>query len=125
ANPRSMVSPRRFSSASRSGSIPVSRRINADLPWSTWPAVAITRSGACSLAPIADGEPAAAIWSRRSALFERVPHGSQQPVVVLGRDGAEVEHERAILDPAEHRWPSLSKASGDTRRDVGGDHELC
>ena len=35
ANPRSMVRPLRFSSARRSGSIPVSRRINADLPWST------------------------------------------------------------------------------------------
>ena len=32
ANPRSMVSPRRFSSDSRSGSMPVRRRISADFP---------------------------------------------------------------------------------------------
>ena len=44
AYPRSIVSPRRFSSAQRSGSIPVSRTISDDLPWSTWPAVATTRS---------------------------------------------------------------------------------
>ncbi len=35
--------PRRFSSAHRSGSMPVSRTISDDLPWSTWPAVATTR----------------------------------------------------------------------------------
>jgi len=42
AKPRSMVSPRRRSSAHRSGSIPVSARTSADFPWSTCPAVAIT-----------------------------------------------------------------------------------
>ena len=42
ANPRSMVMPRRFSSAHRSGSIPVRARSRVDLPWSTWPAVAMT-----------------------------------------------------------------------------------
>ena len=41
-NPRSMVRPRRRSSAHRSGSIPVSARTRVDLPWSTCPAVAIT-----------------------------------------------------------------------------------
>jgi hypothetical protein len=42
ANPRSIVSPRRFSSAKRSGSIPVSRLTSVDLPWSTCPAVPMT-----------------------------------------------------------------------------------
>ena len=38
--------PRRFSSAKRSGSVPVRASTSDDLPWSTWPAVAITRTGA-------------------------------------------------------------------------------
>ena len=42
AKPRSMVRPRAFSSANRSGSIPVSPRTRVDFPWSTWPAVATT-----------------------------------------------------------------------------------
>ena len=42
AKPRSMVRPRRFSSASRSGSVPVSARTRVDFPWSTCPAVATT-----------------------------------------------------------------------------------
>ena len=42
AKPRSMVMPRRRSSAHRSGSMPVSARTSVDLPWSTWPAVATT-----------------------------------------------------------------------------------
>ena len=54
-NPRSMVRPRRRSSAHRSGSIPVSARTRVDLPWSTCPAVAITcmvpGSPAASTAP--------------------------------------------------------------------------
>ena len=52
AKPRSIVSPRRFSSAKRSGSVPVSARTSVDLPWSTWPAVATTRvGGVASLKP--------------------------------------------------------------------------
>ena len=39
AKPSSMVSPRRRSSASRSGSTPVRAFTRAVLPWSTWPAV--------------------------------------------------------------------------------------
>src|SRR5690349_5813485 len=38
-----MVMPRSFSSCSRSGSMPVSALISVDLPWSTWPAVPMTR----------------------------------------------------------------------------------
>src|SRR5579863_8710712 len=39
AKPRSMVMPRRFSSARRSASIPVKALTSAVLPWSMWPAV--------------------------------------------------------------------------------------
>src|SRR5437660_9113920 len=39
AKPRSMVMPRRFSSSSGSGCVPVSASTNADLPWSMCPAV--------------------------------------------------------------------------------------
>ena len=42
AKPRSIVRPRAFSSAKRSGSVPVSASTSVDLPWSTWPAVATT-----------------------------------------------------------------------------------
>src|SRR5215217_9504194 len=42
ANPRSMVMARAFSSASRSGSMPVSALTRVDFPWSTCPAVPIT-----------------------------------------------------------------------------------
>ncbi len=43
AKPRSMVRPRRRSSARRSGWVPVSAWISVLLPWSTCPAVAMTR----------------------------------------------------------------------------------
>ena len=42
AKPSSMVMPRRFSSARRSGSSPVSACTSVDLPWSMWPAVPST-----------------------------------------------------------------------------------
>ena len=42
AKPRSIVMARAFSSASRSGSIPVRALTSVDFPWSTWPAVPIT-----------------------------------------------------------------------------------
>ena len=57
ANPRSMVSPRSFSSAKRSGSVPVSASTSVDLPWSTCPAVATTHgddSGARRAAPASE-----------------------------------------------------------------------
>ena len=51
AKPKSMVSPRCFSSSQRSGSIVVSALTSVDLPWSTCPAVAITYIySACSCA---------------------------------------------------------------------------
>ena len=46
ANPSSMVMPRFFSSANRSGSVPVRARTNEDLPWSMCPAVPSTTLGA-------------------------------------------------------------------------------
>ena len=53
ANPSSMVMPRCFSSARRSGSVPVSACTSVDLPWSMCPAVPSTKSGTaafeCSL----------------------------------------------------------------------------
>ena len=45
AKPRSMVMPRRFSSGSRSVSMPVRRRMSAVLPWSMCPAVPIIMAG--------------------------------------------------------------------------------
>jgi polyferredoxin len=46
AKPSSMVIPRFFSSASRSGSVPVNASTSDDFPWSICPAVPSTRSGA-------------------------------------------------------------------------------
>ena len=43
AKPRSIVIPRRFSSARRSGSMPVRAVIRVDFPWSMWPAVPTTK----------------------------------------------------------------------------------
>ncbi len=58
AKPRSIVMPRSFSCGRRSGSLPVSARTSALLPWSMWPAVPTTkeRSARVSLR---------ALWSRR------------------------------------------------------------
>ena len=61
AKPSSMVMPRRFSSSSRSGSVPVSAFTSADLPWSMWPAVPSTKEGApaAGTAPRVASAPAA------------------------------------------------------------------
>jgi len=58
ANPSSMVMPRRFSSASRSVSMPVSAFTSAVLPWSTWPAVPMTTRFTRRYTPMAPGSPA-------------------------------------------------------------------
>ena len=75
ANPRSMVMPRRRSSAHRSGSIPVSARTSVDLPWSTWPAVATTcierRLHATAVAEVAVG--------RQRAQVEQAAARSSRP----------------------------------------------
>src|SRR5690606_17487680 len=81
AKPRSMVSPRRRSSAHRSGCMPVSAWISVDLPWSTWPAVATTYTS--RLRGGNDGGP--------------------YRVVVLGRHAPQVEDELITLDPAHDR----------------------
>ena len=86
--------PRRFSSAQRSGSIPVIETISEDLPWSTWPAVAHTRS---------------ATVERSGSVFVEIVtlQGIQDRARDVGDllvgDGAAVEQHGAGLDPTEHR----------------------
>src|SRR6266498_4796535 len=121
ANPRSIVRPRRFSSASLSGSIPVRRRISADLPWSTWPAVATTWRGRCSRG--AD-EGAAVMAASRSGLLEDVADGPCQPVVVLRRHGAKVEHESTVVHTAEHGRAAETKLGCRIVRRWNPDHEF-
>ena len=65
--------PRSFSSWRRSGSMPVSARISVDLPWSTWPAVPMTRI-------------------RTSRAARRLLPSSG---VLLGQDRAQVEQHRS------------------------------
>ena len=61
ANPKSIVMPRRFSSSSRSASMPVSAFTNAVLPWSICPAVPtmmfFIRLLQCRSAPLASASP--------------------------------------------------------------------
>ena len=80
AKPRSIVIPRRRSSAHRSGSIPVSARTSVDLPWSTWPAVATTFT-----APYCRVTRTARIAAARRASS-------------AGVDRAQVEQAAAVLD---------------------------
>src|SRR5581483_10259838 len=96
ANPRSIVSPRRFSSASRSGSMPVRRTSRLDFPWSTCPAVATTWS-AGSFAP-----------GVRSVILEvaalaRVLDCPTKVRELRLRYGSQVEQHGVILHTAEHR----------------------
>ena len=77
AKPRSIVSPRRFSSSSRSGSVPVRASTSDDFPWSTCPAVAMTVIGPAAPAPASAASKASTI-----------------DVVVRRVDGAQVEHRR-------------------------------
>src|SRR3954471_6656075 len=90
AKPRSIVIPRRRSSAQRSGSIPVSARTSVDFPWSTCPAVA--RTCMCSAAA---GE-----------------HGGGQRGVGVRGQGAQVEQAAAVLDAAEYRWVAGAQGGG-------------
>ena len=95
AKPRSMVRPRAFSSANRSGSVPVSASTRVDLPWSTWPAVATTCTGS---------------GARRGSRFGRgIQVGDRrgdQPVVV-GVDGPQVQHGGVVDHPGDHRQWSI------------------
>src|SRR4051812_44855479 len=79
--PRSRVSPLRRSSSKRSGSIPVSARTRADLPWSTCPAVARTRM---ALPP------------------RGRPYGVGEPLVVLLRHRPQVEQAAPRLQAPDH-----------------------
>src|SRR5439155_19768931 len=94
--------------------IPVRRRISADLPWSTWPAVATTWRTGPSTSVLGPGSALTA--PSRSALLEGVSDGPNHPIVVLRRDGPQIEGHRGLLDPAEHRRPSLAEAGGHARR---------
>ena len=88
AKPRSMVRPRAFSSAKRSGSIPVRARTRVDLPWSTWPAVATT----CTRAE-PEPEPAADEAGQRLGQHR-----------VVGRiDRAQVADGATVVDPGDDR----------------------
>src|SRR5439155_8141199 len=90
AYPRSIVSPRRFSSAQRSGSIPVIRMMSDDLPWSTCPAVATTRSS-----------PLTSTFVVEVVALQGVEDRAGEIVQLLVRNRADVEHDVAVLDPAE------------------------
>src|SRR5258706_2056363 len=81
AKPRSIVRPRRFSSANRSGSVPVSASTSELLPWSTCPAVATTCIG--------------------RVLQTAQCRGDQ--VIVGGVDGAQVEHSHVVAHATDDR----------------------
>ena len=75
ANPRSIVMPRRRSSAHRSGSIPVSARTSVDLPWSTCPAVATTCMSSTAAASVSSASGGSARRSsRQRPAFEAAQH---------------------------------------------------
>ena len=86
------MSPRAFSSANRSGSVPVSARTSDDLPWSTWPAVATTLTSS----------------ARRRCRAQR---GDQRGVV--GRvDGAQVADDARRRRPGRpRRAPAAARAA--------------
>src|SRR5439155_21447675 len=110
AYPRSIVRPRRFSSAHRSGSIPVIRMIRDDFPWSTWPAVAMTRSSPLTSTLVVE-----------VVALQRVQDRPREIVQLLVRDGADVEDHVAVLDPAEDRRGPAAETGGDRRR-IGNLH---
>ena len=85
AKPRSIVRPRRFSSCSRSGSVPVRANTSDDFPWSTCPAVAMTVIG-----PTGRGA------------GERSEQRLDDDAVVGRVDGAQVEHRCAVADAGDH-----------------------
>src|SRR6266571_8912319 len=109
AYPRSMVIPRRFSSAQRSGSMPVRARMRVDFPWSTWPAVAMTymagshevagvQSGQCSCLVVGEADevqaPAAALIHRVLQLLHLPPAAGDR----RGLPGAGGEHHQTVED---------------------------
>ena len=101
------MSPRRFSSAQRSGSIPVSRTISDDLPWSTWPAVATTRSAAGGAASILVDV----------VTLEGVLDRAREVGELVREHGPHVEQRRVGLDAAEHRRAAARAAGPRTRPD--------
>ena len=79
ANPRSIVMPRRRSSAHRSGSIPVSARTSVDLPWSTCPAVATTCMSSTAAASVSSASAGSARRSSRQRPRSRRPSTAGSP----------------------------------------------
>src|SRR5205085_11290065 len=95
--------PRRFSSASRSGSIPVSAVMRVDLPWSMWPAVPITL-------PTVVGRSGGGVKSASTsdALGRRL-HRVDQDLVLAFEHGARVDAARAVLDASDHGRLAVSQ----------------
>ncbi len=92
------MSPRRFSSSQRSGSMPVSRTISEDLPWSTWPAVATTRG------PIARrGAHRASVVLDELVALDRVQDRAREVGDLLVGHGPHVEQHVVVGHAAEHR----------------------
>src|SRR5581483_682891 len=88
--------PRRFSSGSRSVSLPVSARTSHVLPWSMWPAVPIV-SGTASTLPPRLREPPASPPPRRS-------HGGGRLLHLVVAQRPAVEQETAVAhDPDQGR----------------------
>ena len=91
AKPRSMVIPRSFSSARRSGSMPVSAWTSVDLPWSTWPAGA-DDAHAATPTRVATGR-AGVVACRRGRRRVASSHGAAlRASILVGQDRAQVEH---------------------------------
>src|SRR3712207_6434179 len=88
-----MVSPRRRSSSHRSGSMPVSARTSVDLPWSTWPAVAMTSIPDGPGAVTSTGGPPPA--RRRPA--SRRPTAAGCVFVAAAQEVAEAAREEQVL----------------------------
>ena len=111
--------PRAFSSASRSGSVPVRAWISADLPWSTWPAVPMTCGIRAGRGP---GHPAA---TRPGRAATRAPRPAPSPPGrPAGGDGAEIQHDPAPLGPGHHRRVAGAQAGQHRRLPVRGRVDL-
>ena len=74
--------------------------IRDDFPWSTWPAVAMTRSSPLTSTLVAE-----------VVALQRVEDRAGEIVQLLVRDGADVEHHVTVLDPAEDRWGPAAESA--------------
>ncbi len=92
AKPRSIVMPRRFSSASLSGSIPVSAVTRVDLPWSMWPAVP-------------------RITSENAYALDRRLHSIDELLVLAAQDSARIDAASILLDSGEDGGNSAAQCA--------------